>query len=141
MLKTTSKTKKRLGRGIGSGRGKTSGRGTKGAKARGKVALGFIGGTLPLYKKLPLRRGWGNAKRGAKPVTLPLSRLANLKSGSEVTMEILIKEGLAPEKQLKRQGVKIMGEGEIKIPLIVKISTTATARSKIEKAGGKVVNV
>ncbi len=62
------RSKKRVGRGLGSGKGKTGGRGTKGQKARGKIALGFIGGTLPLYKKLPYRRGLGNAKQTQKSV-------------------------------------------------------------------------
>lgn len=141
MVKTTSKSKKRVGRGIGSGRGKTSGRGMKGQKARGKVALGFVGSTMPLYKKLPLRRGWGNVKRSVKPVILPLSKLATVKSGSEVTLETLIKEGIISAKQVNRRGIKVTGEGEIKIALTFKVPTTAAARIKIEKAGGKVVNV
>lgn len=65
MVSIKSKPKKRLGRGIGSGKGKTAGRGTKGQKARGKIPIG-LGGGLPLYKKLPLRRGQGNRSPSKK---------------------------------------------------------------------------
>ena len=70
MSTARASTLKRLGRGIGSGKGKTGGRGSKGQKARGKVPLAFAGSNLPLYKKLPLRKGLGNRKVSGKPVFL-----------------------------------------------------------------------
>lgn len=137
--KTTIRPKKRIGRGIGSGKDKTAGRGYKGQKARGKVSLGFIGGTLPLYKKLPFKRGLGNSKRSIKMIPLPLSRLSVFKTGSVVDIAGLIEHQILPERKAKRFGVKIMGEGEINIPLTVKLPTTKSAIKKIEKAGGKVI--
>lgn len=137
--KTITKSKKRLGRGLGSGKGKTGGRGTKGQKARGKVALGFIGGTLPVYKKLPFRRGLGNPKRSVKMVILPSSRFSVFKKGAVVDLQSLINQGIVNERVVKKRGIKITGEGDINIPLTVKLSTTAKAAEKIEKAGGKIV--
>lgn len=136
--KITSRSKKRKGRGLGSGKGKTGGRGTKGKKARGKVALGFIGGTLPMYKKLPYLRGFGNAKQSAKPVLVPLSKLAGLKAGSIVDMQSLIDNKLVVEKKAVRFGVKIVGNGEVDKKLDVKVPITRAAAEKITKAGGTV---
>lgn len=132
------RAKKRIGRGLGSGKGKTGGRGTKGQKARGKVALGFIGGTLPLYKKLPYRRGLGNPKQTPKPVVVALSRLASLKTGAVVDMQSLVEHKIVTEKEIQKSGVKIVGSGEAPKGLIVKLPTSASAAGKIEKAGGKV---
>ena len=137
--KATIRPKKRIGRGIGSGKDKSAGRGYKGQKARGKIGLGFIGGTLPLYKKLPFKRGLGNPKRSTKMIPLPLSRLTVFKSGSIVDMAGLIEHKIVLEGKVKRFSVKIMGEGEINIPLTVKLPTTKSAAKKIEKAGGKVI--
>lgn len=138
--KTTTRSKKRVGRGIGSGRGKTATRGTKGQKARGKVALGFIGGTLPLYKKLPFRRGLGNPKISGKMLPVKVSHLNNFKTGEEVDLSALIGAGLVKEKQAIRWGVKIVGDGEIKVPLKVKLPTTRSAARKIKQAKGEVIN-
>ena len=77
--------KKRLGRGIGSGKGKTAGRGTKGQKARGKIPATFVG-SLPFYKKLPLRRGQGNPKLSDKLVPIKLSKLNVFKSKTVVDL-------------------------------------------------------
>lgn len=139
LIKTVSKSKKRLGRGLGSGKGKTSGRGMKGQKARGKTALGFIGGTLPLYKKFPFRRGLGNPKRTAKPVLINLDKLKVFSSGLEVDLAGLIEKRLISEKEAKQRGVKIIGKEEINIPLTVKIPVSSAAGEQIEKAGGKVI--
>ncbi|KKS71319.1 50S ribosomal protein L15 [Candidatus Daviesbacteria bacterium RIFCSPLOWO2_01_FULL_43_38] len=130
--------KKRVGRGLGSGKGKTGGRGTKGQKARGKIALGFIGGTLPLYKKLPYRRGLGNAKQTPKPVVIPLSKLASLKIGSVVDLESLIEHKIVTAKEIRKSGVKIVDNGEAPKGIIMKLPTSASAAGKIEKAGGKI---
>lgn len=136
--KITDRAKKRPGRGLGSGKGKTGGRGTKGQKARGKISLGFIGGTLPLYKKLPYRRGLGNAKQTIKPVVIPLSKLASLKIGTVVDLGSLIENKIVTAKEIRKFGVKIVGSGESPKGLIMKLPTSASAAGKIEKAGGKI---
>lgn len=136
--KVTLTSKKRMGRGLGSGKGKTGGRGTKGQKARGKVSLGFIGGTLPMYKKLPYRRGLGNPKRSAKPAVVQLSKLSVFAAGSEVGLESLIERKIVTEKEVRKSGVKIVGSGEVPKGLIVKLPTSASVAEKIEKTGGKV---
>lgn len=131
--------KKRLGRGHGSGRGKTAGRGTKGQKARGKIKLGFEGGQLPLIKRLPLRRGKGrNKSLKIKPVVINIKYLNILSKGSEVTLETLTKAGIIKEDEA-RFGVKILGEGQLDIPLTVKLPCSGGARKKIEKIGGKII--
>lgn len=138
LTKVTKRSAKRLGRGLGSGKGKTSGRGMKGQKARGNVPVGFIGGTLPLYKKLPYKRGLGNPKRSPKPVVVPVSKLLVFKSGAIVDIDSMMEKGLASKKALSC-GAKIMGEGEINIALTVKLPATKAAVEKIEKAGGTVI--
>lgn len=136
--KITQRSKKRLGRGLGSGKGKTGGRGTKGQKARGKVAKGFIGGTLPMYKKLPYRRGFGNKKSNSNMLILSLSKLSIFEDNSEVGVQQLIEKGLLKEKKVKKYGVKITGVGDITKKLIINLPTTKGAALKIKKAGGKI---
>lgn len=133
-------SKKRVGRGLGSGKGKTSGRGTKGQKARGKVSLGFIGGTLPLYRKLPFRRGLGNPKRSVKMILIPLSQLNVFKDGSVVDLESLIQAGITKKGDAQKYGVKVVGGGELEKKLTVKLSATSSAIAKIEQVGGQIVN-
>jgi large subunit ribosomal protein L15 len=139
LLKIKDRSAKRLGRGTGSGKGKTAGRGTKGQKARGSVPKGFIGGTLPLYKKLPYRRGLGNSKRSPKAVAISLSKLAEFKAGATVSLQNLVETGMISEKDAST-GVKVVGNGEIGVNLTVELPVTRSAAAKIEKAGGKVVN-
>ena len=139
LLKVKIKSKKRLGRGIGSGRGKTSGRGSKGQKARGKIPAGFSG-DLALFKKLPKKLGQGNPKISEKPIILNLSSLDVFKAKTVVDLEQLLKMKILSDKDAKR-GVKILGDGEIKTALVVKLPTSASARKKIEDVGGKVINV
>lgn len=136
LIKIKAKSKKRLGRGIGSGKGKTAGRGTKGQKARGKIPLTFTGG-LPLYRKLPLKRGKGNPKRSLKRAIVNLSKLNVFKAGSIVDLQKLIDEGIVDIKDAKR-GVKVLSYGEISKALVVKLLVSKIARIKIEKSGGKV---
>ena len=138
LLKIKARPAKRLGRGLGSGKGKTGGRGTKGQKARGKIPAGFSGDILPLYKKLPYRRGLGNAKKSPKMIPLSLSKLDFAKANEEIDIQSLVKSGIIKEGVAKN-GVKIMGSGEISKAIIVKLPVTASAAAKIEKAGGKVV--
>lgn len=130
---------KRVGRGIGSGRGKTAGRGTKGQKARGKISAVFTG-SLQLYKKLPKRSGQGNPKVSVKPKVISLARLNVFKSKSVIDLEELLKAKVISEKETKR-GVKILGTGEIAHVLVVKLPVSQSAREKIEGKGGKVLNV
>lgn len=138
--KITTKRKKRVGRGLGTGRGKTSGRGTKGQKARGKIKLTFEGGALPLIKRLPFRRGRGKNKSfKKKPIIINVKVLNLLPRDSIVTLETLIKHKIVVEDEAKTFGVKILGEGELAIPLTVKLPTSKGAREKIEKAKGKVL--
>lgn len=138
LIKTTSRSKKRLGRGVGSGRGKTAGRGTKGQKSRGKIPVAFSGSGLPFYKKLPLRRGLGNPKISSKSFVLNLGDLAEFKAKSVVDIEGLLNHGLINKKDTKR-GVKILGNGEIKVALSIKVPVSLKAKKKIEAKGGKVL--
>lgn len=135
--KVKTKTKKRLGRGIGSGKGKTAGRGTKGQKARGKIPAAFTGG-LSLYRKLPLRRGYGNPKMSSKPVLITLSHLNTLKQNSVVDIQKLVDEGIIKKKDALK-GVKILFSGELTKPFTVKVAVSKSVKEKIEKMGGKVI--
>ena len=140
LLKSKKSLNKRVGRGIGSGLGKTAGRGTKGQKARGKVPVGFSGSGLPLYKKLPLKRGLGNRNTRGKFAVINLSDLSQFKKSTVVDMEELIKANIINKKDLKK-GVKVLGSGELLSALTIKLLVSNRAKEKIEKAGGKVVNV
>lgn len=137
--KLKHKNKKRLGQGHGSGRVKTSGRGTKGQNARSNRALSFEGGALPLIKRLPFRRGKGKNKSfRPTPVILNIRALNLLKKDSVVDLESLIKNKIVDQKDAKMYGVKILGDGELNVALIVKLPVSKGAAEKIEKAGGKV---
>lgn len=132
------KTPKRLGRGIGSGKGKTSGKGHKGQWARqgGGVRPGFEGGQMPLLRRLP-KRGFTNNFRKVYS-TLNVGDLAQFKKGTEITAEFLKDFGLI--SKIEEYGLKILGDGEISVALTVKASHfTKSAIEKIEKAGGKAV--
>lgn len=138
--KLVEPSKKRLGRGHGSGRVKTAGRGTKGQKARGKIKPAFEGGQLPLIKKLPLQRGKGRNKALRHgPVIVNVKYLNLLSKDSEVTIETLIKAGIIKNDEARSLGVKILGDGELKIPLKVNLPCSNGARAKIEKAGGEII--
>lgn len=128
--------RKRLGRGIGSGLGKTSGKGHKGAKARsgGGKRPGFEGGQMPLTMRLP-KRGFTNKWR-VEYATVNVERLNIFEDGAVVTPVELIQAGILKNVQ---DGVKILGNGEITRKLTVQANKfTATAKEKIEAAGGKV---
>lgn len=139
LLKVKFKSKKRVGRGIGSGLGKTAGRGTKGQKARGKIPAIFTGSNSATFKKLPLKRGLGNTKVSGKPKAVKLSSLSVFKTNSVVDMEALIKMNIISQKDSKK-GVKILGGGEINAVLTIKLPITGRAAKKIEEKGGKVDN-
>ena len=139
LLKVNHRPKKRLGRGPGSGKGKTAGRGTKGQKARGKIPATFTG-SLSLYRKLPLKRGKGNPKFSTKPTIIHLSQLNIFKAKEVVDIEKLVEAKIISAREAKK-GVKVLGEGEIKNALTVKFPVSAAARGKIEKSGGKIEHV
>ena len=127
---------KRLGRGVGSGLGKTSGRGHKGAKARsgGGKRPGFEGGQMPLTRRLP-KRGFTNIYRKEYAI-VNVSALNALEEGTVVTPELLREKGLIGSLQ---DGVKILGGGELTTKLTVAVDkVTASAKEKIEAVGGKV---
>lgn len=128
--------RKRVGRGDGSGHGSYSGRGCKGQKARsgGGVRPGFEGGQLPLIKRLPQKRGFTNIFRTEYAI-VNVGQLGVFEPGTEVTTERLARAGLV--KSLKKP-IKILGDGQVRVPLVVKADRfSATARAKIEGAGGK----
>ena len=127
--------RKVVGRGPGSGHGKTSGRGEKGQKARsgGGVHIWFEGGQTPLFKRLP-RRGFSNARFATKYAVVNVSDLNRFKDGEVVTPELLIESGLV-KKELN--GIKILGNGKLEKKLTVKANRfTNSAITKIEELGG-----
>ncbi len=129
-------TRKRVGRGAGSGLGKTSGKGHKGQNARtgGGVRLGFEGGQLPLFRRLS-KRGFNNYNFRTNYATINVSDLEGFEDGTEVTVELLLDTGLV-KKEL--DGVKVLGSGELTKKLVVKANAfSETAKAKIEKNGGK----
>lgn len=136
----TTRPKKRLGRGYGSGKGgHTVGRGQKGQKVRDRIHPLFEGTKIKksLIQRLPLQRGKGKFKSHKdKPFVVNLKFLELLPTGTEVDLEALIKAGIVNKEDTKK-GVKILGEGEITKKLIVKLPASGGARKKIEKAGGR----
>ncbi len=142
--KVTQRKKKRMGRGLGSGKGKTGVRGSKGQKARGAIPALFIGGALALYRKLPYRRGFarhgGNPPKPIKPVLVRTSQLNVFKQNSIVNVESLIKNNIVSESDAKKKSVKILARGELKVKLTIEnISISNKARKQVEQSGGKIV--
>lgn len=136
VIKSQRRGKKRIGRGLGTGKGKTGGRGTKGQKARGKIPLSFSG-NLPFYKKLPKARGLGNSKVGFKPRPIKLSDLNIFPARTEVNLEKLVEFKLISDKEIK-QGVKVLDGGQLTKALTVLVPVSKGAKDKIIKAGGRV---
>lgn len=128
---------KRLGRGIGSGKGKTAGRGSKGQKARGKIPIGFSGAGLATFKKLPLRRGLRNRVVSLKPKPIGLGKLNVFKTNFVVDLEQLLRVNLINRKDIDR-GVKVLASGKLNLRLIVKLPVSKKAKAQIESLGGKV---
>lgn len=127
----------RKGRGAGSGNGKTAGRGHKGQNARsgGGVRPGFEGGQMPLYRRLP-KRGFNNKRFALDYIEVNVSDLEKLADGTEVTAATLAEAGIITLPKVN-DGVKILGNGELSKKLNVKAAKfTASAKEKIEKAGG-----
>ena len=133
----STKSAWRKGRGVGSGNGKTAGRGHKGQNARtgGGVRPGFEGGQIPLYRRLP-KRGFTNSLFKKEYAIINLETLDKLfNDGDAVSMETLLEKGVI-RKELN--GLKVLGRGEITKKLTVKAAKfSASAQEKIEKAGGK----
>lgn len=132
---------KRVGRGIGSGKGKTCGVGQKGQKARSGVAIkGYEGGQMPLYKRLP-KRGFKN-KFGKTYATISLGRLQQAIDKKLIDAKGVVDvDALAKAKVIthKRDGVRLLGNGQLKTKVDLKIAgATASAIKAVEKAGGKV---
>ncbi|MBU0769422.1 MAG: 50S ribosomal protein L15 [Proteobacteria bacterium] len=129
-------TRKRVGRGVGSGHGKTAGRGSKGQNSRsgGGVRPGFEGGQMPLHRRLP-KRGFTNIFK-KKIAVINIRDLARFESGSIVDEAAIIRVGLVKGR---RDGIKLLGQGEIKIPLTIKVNgVSKNAREKIIAAGGNI---
>lgn len=134
--KGARKSRKRVGRGVGSGLGKTAGRGSKGLKSRsgGGVRPGYEGGQMPIHRRLP-KRGFTNIFK-KKYAIINVRDLAKFESGSIVDEQALVAIGLVKGK---RDGIKLLGGGEIRYPLTIAVNiTTKAARDKIEAAGGTV---
>ena len=130
------KSRKRIGRGTGSGFGRNAGKGEKGQKARsgGGVRIGFEGGQMPLYRRLP-KRGFTNifAKEYSQ---INIDRLNIFEDGTEVTPQLLLQKRIIKKS---KNGLKILGNGELNKKLTVKAAKfTKAAAEKIEAAGGKV---
>ena len=140
-LKKKKISKKRLGRGIGSGKGKTSGRGHKGQKSRSGVSIkGFEGGQMPLYRRLP-KRGFRNIfKKDFNIINLiQIQSFIDKKKISdkdEINVELLLKKKIIKKKL---SGVKVLGKGELKSKISINVNkVTKSAIKKIEKNGGKI---
>ncbi len=128
--------KKRVGRGVGSGLGKTSGKGHKGQKARsgGSKGAGFEGGQMPLQRRLP-KRGFRNYPFSREYAVINLKDLSKIGDLDVVTPEILHERGIVKDV---KDGLKILGEGEIRKAITVKAHAfSSTAQEKITSAGGK----
>ena len=130
-------TRKRVGRGPGSGLGKTSGKGHKGQNARsgGGVRPGFEGGQLPLFRRLP-KRGFNNYEFRTEYAIVNVGDLNDFKDGSVIELSNLKESGLVKKE---KDGIKILGNGELTKKLTVKANKfSSTAIVKIENAGGKI---
>ncbi|KRL86279.1 50S ribosomal protein L15 [Lacticaseibacillus pantheris] len=129
-------SRKRLGRGTSSGQGKTAGKGTKGQLARqgGKTRLGFEGGQMPLFRRMP-KRGFKNVNRKDYAV-INLADLNRFDDGTEVTPALLVESGLVKNEL---DGIKLLGNGELTKKLTIKVAkASATAKEAVAAAGGSI---
>ena len=140
-----NRDRKRIGRGVGSGYGKTAGRGTKGQKARagGSISRYFQGGQNPIHKQLPYKRGFTNNFR-VEYNAINLEALDRFEAGTVVTVDLLVEQRLAQrltwQDGERRLLVKILGDGDLTKPLTVEAHKfSKAAREKIEAAGGQAV--
>ena len=126
--------RKRVGRGTSSGTGKTAGRGQKGQKARSKVRLGFEGGQMPLFRRMP-KRGFKNINRKEYAV-VNLNDLNRFEDGAEITSTVLIEVGVVKNEL---SGVKLLANGELNKKLNIKVSKySEAAKAAVEAAGGSI---
>ncbi|GBC95799.1 50S ribosomal protein L15 [bacterium HR16] len=129
--------RKRIGRGIGSGHGKTAGRGTKGQKARDQVPLTFEGGQTPLHRRLPRLKGFKNPTRKEYTIINVALLEERFEAGEVVTPELLLERRII--KKLEKDGLKVLGEGELTKALTVRAHKfSKSAEQKITAAGGSV---
>ena len=137
-LKGNRKSKKRVGRGMGSGKGShTTGRGQKGQKSRSghNIPFGFEGGQVPLFRKMPKLKGFTSSHRTTRAI-INLTKLDDLKNDDKVTPETLVKKGIL--KEVPKDGVKILGDGDFSKKLDLSgFVYSKEAKAKIEKLGGK----
>lgn len=137
----SSKDRMRVGRGIGSGKGKTGGRGVKGQKARSGVAIkGFEGGQMPLHRRLPKRGFWNPFSTDYNEVNIGRIQAAvdagKLQAGAPITIDSLVASGVCAKP---RDGVKILGVGELTAKLTFEVAAASkSAVAAIEKAGGSI---
>ena len=133
----STKRKRRIGRGIGSGMGKTATRGTKGQKARRQIPSYFEGGQTPIHRRLPVKKGFRNPNHKEYSIVNLDDLEKFFEKGAEVTPETLIKAGIVPNM---KDGVKVLGFGELKKKLKVSAHKfSKTAQAAIEKTGGEVI--
>jgi large subunit ribosomal protein L15 len=138
VLKSKHKARKRIGRGPGSGQGKTAGKGHKGQKARSgaSIPLTFEGGQMPLYRRIP-KRGFTNAPFKTVYTPVNLYRLNGFKKGDTVSEETLREKGIISGKNVK---VKILGKGDLEVALKIDVpAVSEKAREKIVAQGGEIV--
>ncbi len=140
--KVKQKTKKRVGRGHGSGKGAhTVGRGQKGQKARRTIPILFEGYKVKksLIKRLPFKRGKDKLNAHPKPMVINLEVLNLLNDGEEVTIDTLVKNGIVKESDAKKFGVKVLGGGKLVKKLTIALPASKSAAKKISEAGGKII--
>ncbi len=129
--------RKRVGRGIGSGHGKTAGRGTKGQKARDQVPLTFEGGQTPLHRRLPRLKGFKNPTHKEYTIINVAQLEERFEAGEVVTPKLLLERRII--KKLEKDGLKVLGEGELTKALTVRAHKfSKSAEQKITAAGGSV---
>ncbi|MBW2591493.1 MAG: 50S ribosomal protein L15 [Deltaproteobacteria bacterium] len=137
--KGSRSARKRLGRGVGSGSGKTAGRGSKGHNSRsgGGVRPGFEGGQMPIHRRLP-KRGFTNIFKKEIAV-LNICDLDRFETGSVVDEAAVVRSGLVKGR---RDGIKLLGKGDIEYPLTIRLNAVSnSARAKIEASGGSVEDI
>jgi len=136
-LQHSRKKRKRIGRGLGSGHGRTATRGNNGARSRsGWSSRGMVGGRTPLFRRLP-KVGFSNEPFKKEYSIINVGQLALFEPNTSVTQELLEQQGML--KQVSRDGIKVLGDGELDRPLVVRANGfSRSAKEKIEAAGGKV---
>ncbi len=134
-----TKRKRRIARGIGSGMGKTAGRGTKGQKARRQIPAWFEGGQTPIHRRLPVKKGFRNINHKEYAIVNLDDLERHFEAGEEVTPQLIVERGVMSDL---KDGLKVLAFGELNKKLTVQAHRfSKTAAAAIEKAGGKVVSL